>query len=265
MKKVYLFVSLILVALMGFKIDTYASYNLPSGNLGYTVIDYFEYEERYATDIETSYVAKFYSIEVEHYLALGDIYNYMENVEATSRLYIVPQVLMNNWIFENNSAIVSATVDVKLGYIIFEYNYLGSNYSYMRLFDVNNVEYYNITMNNLNATSKFINNVSHGTNEEYWKGYDDGYFLGNLDGYNNGLNQSYDNGYDDGYDVGYDVGYDLGLSADLNVAPLFTQLISHIGSVFGLVIFPGVTIGTLVSIPIAFALFKWFMKMFGGK
>lgn len=96
------------------------------------------------------------------------------------------------------------------------------------------------------------------------------------DAYNNGYNDAirdygdnydviYDEGYNDGHSVGYNDGYNDGLSSDLDVKPLFNNLISFIGSVFMLTIFPGVTIGVLVSIPISFALFKWFMRMFGGK
>jgi hypothetical protein len=95
--------------------------------------------------------------------------------------------------------------------------------------------------------------------ESFNGGYSEGYIVG----YNEGLDnsQQYESGYHDGYQLGYDDG--TALSTD--VRPMFESLITFIGSVFMLTIFPGVTIGTLVSIPIMFALFKWFMKMFGGK
>lgn len=121
---------------------------------------------------------------------------------------------------------------------------------------------------NISATTK--NDTIMAFVQRYWslndnEIYNSGFGVGYIEGYNEGFENGSDQSFSVGYDEGYNVGYDEGLSADLNVAPLFTQLITHIGSVFGLVIFPGVTIGTLVSIPIAFALFKWFMKIFGGK
>lgn len=96
------------------------------------------------------------------------------------------------------------------------------------------------------------------------------------DAYDNGFNDAqrlytdeyqmiFENGKDVGYDDGYLAGYNAGTQLDTDVRPMFQTLITFIGSIFGLTIFPGVTIGTLASIPIMFALFKWFMKMFGGK
>ena len=264
MKKVIMFVSLILVALIGFKINTKA-YDLSSGNLGYTYVDIMEYEERYTNDVETSYKGLFYSTVISDYITLDSMFSYLDNVEATNRMYIVPFDLQNNWYFQNNGVVPYDNLLYKLAYITFEYDILGSSASYMRLIDVNDQIFYSISLNGLNATSVFINNVPMSTNEEYWNGYDDGMSSGLIDGYNNGyangINQSYQIGYDDGYLDGYDDG----TAIDTDVRPLFQTLISFIGSVFMLTIFPGVTIGVLVSIPISFALFKWFMKMFGGK
>ncbi len=93
------------------------------------------------------------------------------------------------------------------------------------------------------------------------------------DGYNDGLNFGYNKGYDEGYDEGYDSGYYYGsydgydngyndaISLDSDIRPMFNQLLSFIGGIFKLEIFPGVTIGTLISIPIAFGVFRWFLKI----
>ena len=80
-------------------------------------------------------------------------------------------------------------------------------------------------------------------------------------------------GHIDGYELAetivgpeqWDAGYSAGLIADLDVKPIFQNLITFIGTVFSLQLFPGMTIGALAIIPISFAVFKWFMKMFGGK
>lgn len=93
------------------------------------------------------------------------------------------------------------------------------------------------------------------------------------DGYNDGLNFGYNKGYDDGYDSGinsgydygyadgYDNGYNDGIALDSDIRPMFNQLLSFIGGIFKMEIFPGVTIGTLISIPIAFGVFRWFLKI----
>lgn len=73
-----------------------------------------------------------------------------------------------------------------------------------------------------------------------------------------------DDGYEDcSYTNGYNVGVTYGMSSNID-ASWFTSMIDIAGSIFTKEIFPGTTIGMLASIPIAFALFAWFMKL-GGK
>jgi hypothetical protein len=104
---------------------------------------------------------------------------------------------------------------------------------------------------------------------DYWAGYDDGEQAGYYEGLYAGKDSGYDDGYEYGFEEGliegYNNGYNDALGADLDVKPLFDNLISFIGTIFSLEIFPGMTIGALAIIPISFAIFKWFMKMFGGK
>lgn len=108
-------------------------------------------------------------------------------------------------------------------------------------------------------------------------------------GYLDGLKIGYDNGYIDGQLIGENVGYEQakaeyginnsgnwltaeqwgdiryyeGLDQDMfgNLFDVFkTMVVMSIGMVLDTTIFPGVTIGLLFFIPIAFAVFKWFIK-----
>lgn len=95
----------------------------------------------------------------------------------------------------------------------------------------------------------------------YEDGYNDGLNFGYNKGYDEGYDEGYNSGNNDGYDFGYDEGYDDGISIDSDIRPMFNQLLSFIGGIFKMEIFPGVTIGTLISIPIAFGVFRWFLKI----
>jgi len=63
--------------------------------------------------------------------------------------------------------------------------------------------------------------------------------------------QRYTHGFDDGSDISTDV------------TPVFDRLIDFMQGVFEITLFPGVTVGALVMIPLSFKVFKWFMKMVG--
>lgn len=67
----------------------------------------------------------------------------------------------------------------------------------------------------------------------------------------------------DGYDdTSYNVGYSAGNTADIDYS-VFTNLLQEMGGLFQMEIMPNITIGMLASIPIAFALLKWFLKLRG--
>ena len=95
-------------------------------------------------------------------------------------------------------------------------------------------------------------------------------------GYNSGLESArnslgiYDTstsswiGYNEGYEIGYVQGYGVGITEDLNVTSLWTVVISFIGSVFTLEIFPNVTLGLMIATFIGFFFIKWFLKMVRG-
>lgn len=106
----------------------------------------------------------------------------------------------------------------------------------------------------------------------YARGFEQGVFKGYVDGVIYGKQEGYENarlifGYElnDVWLTAAEWGavrYNDGLNQDLfgNLFDVFIALIILIGSVFDTTIFPGVTLGMLWFIPIAFAVFKFFIK-----
>jgi hypothetical protein len=72
-------------------------------------------------------------------------------------------------------------------------------------------------------------------------------------------------GFDDAsYNAGDTAGYNRGIIGTLDFG-VFTAVLDLMSGIFTTTIFPGVTIGTLASIPIVFGIFRWFLKVAGGK
>ncbi len=130
-------------------------------------------------------------------------------------------------------------------------------------------------------------NYNNGAEMGYWYGYNDGYNDGHAIGYNAGLyenndniyNAGYDAGYDAGSDAGYDAGYDAGLQKGLNDGyyegldaganlnpsiDWIKSLFIGMGAFLSVEIFPNVTIGLIVAIPLLFSLLLWFVKLIRG-
>jgi len=76
----------------------------------------------------------------------------------------------------------------------------------------------------------------------------------------------YDLGYSIGFEDGYDEGYNDGLasSADYGQGWIMT-LLSGFSMIFGITLLPGVTIGTLIGIPIVFKLVLWIIGVIRGR
>lgn len=103
---------------------------------------------------------------------------------------------------------------------------------------------------------------------------DTAYNEGVINGYDNALNDTaydiYNNGISTyGYDYttsnDYLEGYTQGASVEFDTAQMFMNVLDGIEGIFFLEVFPNMTVGMLFMIPYSFAIFKWFMKIFGGK
>lgn len=323
MKKVIIFISLIIVALIGFKINTNASqtFTRSTQTVSFAGADYTILKSPFADlttingynqyiDISSTYVqmgsitsnnltvstpvnalgqykygnlaSLFGNLLINWFdtdigwvnefftpynLIDGSLeYNYHLVIDYTfaSPNDIIVNVDDNGW-FQASSNVSKVSLDLYVSMGVYP------NYSvnfYLTYYDNNNVVIG--SSGAFGGSDTWIGIAFYGISQVdydngYQSGYNNGLSDGFVDGYNNGYNGGLDEGYDEGYNDGYISGYDDGTSLSTDVRPMFQTLITFIGSVFSLTIFPGVTIGTLASIPIMFALFKWFMKFFGGK
>jgi hypothetical protein len=99
-----------------------------------------------------------------------------------------------------------------------------------------------------------------GESLSYTQGYDTGYDTGYFDGDSQG--------YLDGFEFGYESGFEDGFNELNNTASGLFQILGSaftaVGSIFNIMILPGITIGMLVFVPIIFALLLFIIKILRG-
>lgn len=97
--------------------------------------------------------------------------------------------------------------------------------------------------------------------EAYWNGYYDG----TVDGYQDGQDEGYQLGYDYGHSIGDSEGYNRGLNEGTSAwGILFSAMLSTFGTVLGIEIFPGLTIGMLVAVPLILGLLSFIIGVAKG-
>lgn len=126
-------------------------------------------------------------------------------------------------------------------------------------------------------------NYNNGAEMGYWQGYNVGYNDGYAIGYNAGLYENNEKlynagysagklewetiGYNAGLQTGFNNGYLAGLDAGANINPSvdwIKSLFIGMGAFLSVEIFPNVTIGLIVAIPLLFSLLLWFVKLIRG-
>lgn len=103
-----------------------------------------------------------------------------------------------------------------------------------------------------------------GLSSAYTNGYTNGDYDGQVEGYENGYEVGYNDGEDDGYEVGYDDGFIVGNDEGQATIGLFSVLagaVSAVTGIFSLEIFPNLTLGSLILIPLVISIFVFFKKM----
>lgn len=108
---------------------------------------------------------------------------------------------------------------------------------------------------------------SQGYSEGYDSGYSDGRTIGHDEGYGVGFNAGKSVGYSNGYSDGIPVGYSNGLndgSSNFGMWDLFSNAFGSVGNILGIQLFPGLSIGLLISVPIAFAFILWLIHVLKG-
>lgn len=92
--------------------------------------------------------------------------------------------------------------------------------------------------------------------------YNDGYFDGNHDGYEDGYDDGLVDGYDQGYDIGYNVGLDLNGDGTVNnVFALLEKGWNGMSNMLEIEVFPNITIGGLLMIPLLFTIGLFIFKV----
>ena len=132
---------------------------------------------------------------------------------------------------------------------------LGYNRGYGEGYSLGEREGYN---DGYQAGQEDTNLYQNGYNAGYTAGYSDGemstdaYSLGYDTGYDEGLQIGYRNGYQSGYLYGYEQGQ----AGENAITPAFSVISSVFGvvaSVMSIQLFPGITIGLLILVPLFFA------------
>ena len=87
---------------------------------------------------------------------------------------------------------------------------------------------------------------AYGEDEQLQQAYEDGY------------NAGYDDGHQDGYDEGYDEG------ATFEFTTWFRSILSAVSIILSIELLSGITLGTILFVPLMFGLFWFFIKMVTG-
>lgn len=90
-----------------------------------------------------------------------------------------------------------------------------------------------------------------GFNGGYNVGYQDGFGANDAESYQQGYNVGYQEGQNDGYNVGYQEGQS-GSNAVSKAINVLSSIFGTIGAIFSIELFPGITIGIFLLVPLFF-------------
>lgn len=147
-------------------------------------------------------------------------------------------------------------------------------YERMQLYFEDFKTYY-ISDSTANYNNGFDSGYGQGYNLGYSKGYNLGYMAGLEENNETIYNQAYAQGrldwetigYNAGLQRGFNEGYLAGVDAGSNINPSvdwIKSLFLGMGAFLSVEIFPNVTIGLIVAIPLLFSLLLWFVKLIRG-
>ena len=144
----------------------------------------------------------------------------------------------------------SLNLETKDPYIITHINLISGNenISFFEQDDWTNI--YKETINDfeiaMSGDLEFEIVFAYGEDEQLQQAYDEGY----------------DAGYDDGHQDGYDAGYDDG--ANFEFTTWFRSILSAVSIILSIELLTGITLGTILFVPLMFGLFWFFIKMVTG-
>src|SRR5574344_2899549 len=118
---------------------------------------------------------------------------------------------------------------------------------------------YDLWLSSVRYNDGYSEGHSVGNSEGYSNGYGSGYSVGNSEGYSNGYGSGYSVGASDGYQNGFNY-----VSHQFGMWDLWSNAFGSIGNILSIQLFPGLTVGLLISVPIAFAFILWLIHVLKG-
>ena len=103
----------------------------------------------------------------------------------------------------------------------------------------------------------------------YQNGFDEGKKVGYEEGSKDGYNEGKENGIQQGEEIGFDKGYDKGLSdgalnKGFNPFTMVSTAFDSVSKLLSVNIFGGITIATMISIPLIFLVVLFILKLIKG-
>ena len=259
---------------------SYTYYEMPTIDNGVVFDDLIETAYSNNT-IESIFEITFYDTTEDAELTFLNIFNFMDNVNSMSRIYITENPNQYYFVYSGS------TIATNISMIFFHYSLSGSQYSYVRLFDSSGNLLSSYPMVAFDANTHIFRKISLETDYDlgFIEGMKQGIDKGKIQGQNDmqsyyentvipGVQTTYENiGYQDAYDEFYNARYQEGYSDGTGEGP---ALINYIPGILGVVMgfffqiasieFAGVSILDVVvalfGITVALLIFKIFL---GGK
>lgn len=135
------------------------------------------------------------------------------------------------------------------------------------LFSDDTMLYVSYLSQNPDYDAGYLDGYDEGYEDGIENSYSVGYNDGHSDGYNKGLSEGFDEGFLEGDSAGYTRGYNKGLSEGNSAwGVLFGAMMATFGGFLAIEIFPGLTIGMLVAVPLILGLLAFIIGIAkGGK
>lgn len=113
--------------------------------------------------------------------------------------------------------------------------------------------------------NSFQNGYEEGKKVGYEEGSKDGYMEGKQNGVEEGSQQGYEKGLEEGESIGYEKGYSDGISTKgFNPFTLLSTAFESVSKLLSVNVFGGITLATLISIPLMFLVVLFILKLMKG-
>ena len=141
------------------------------------------------------------------------------------------------------------------------------NFIELSFYDFDSINSNDIVLSVSNSVdyTSFQNGFDEGKKVGYEEGSKDGYIEGKQNGVEEGSQQGYEKGLEEGESVGYEKGYSDGISSKgFNPFTLLSTAFDSVSKLLSVNVFGGITLATLVSIPLMFLVVLFILKLMKG-